>query len=217
MSQTVHASRCGRSVGFTLVELLVVIAIIALLLSILMPGLQTAQDLAKRATCRANVSALSRGIHVYASDYQERMPLGYHRIWNCGKQYNYCLCRADNSGNTHWLNFGYLYNAKVLPAPRGLYCPSNDIGMLTYDYHDGEGLSNPWPPESGSATRLGYGTRPVVAWQGWSGPDEPLPRQSELHVDTAMVADVMSSYDHLDHAHQTGVNEGYLDGSAVWV
>jgi len=62
-------SRKGRS-GFTLIELLVVVAIIALLISILLPSLARARELAKRTTCAANMSGMGKGLHTYSNDNQ---------------------------------------------------------------------------------------------------------------------------------------------------
>lgn len=210
------ATRRGGRRVFTLIELLVVIAIIAILAALLLPSLRRAREIANRAACLNNVHLFTTAYHLYATSYDGQMPLGYHRIWNCGKQYNYCLCRLDGSGNMHWLNHGYLYQADVIPPPQGLYCPSNEIPMLTFNYH-GPGLDNPWPPESGAATRLGYGSRPVVAWDRWNGPAEALPREQHLPVGTAIVGDIVSSYNNVDKAHREGVNMGYIDGSAEWV
>ena len=53
-----------RTKGFTLIELLVVIAIIALLVSILMPGLGRA---AKRAACMANLNGVGKGLAIYTT------------------------------------------------------------------------------------------------------------------------------------------------------
>ena len=57
-----------QRVGFTLIELLVVVAIIALLVSILLPSLSQARELARRSLCMSNLHHIGMGIHMYAND-----------------------------------------------------------------------------------------------------------------------------------------------------
>ena len=55
--------------GFTLIELLVVIAIISLLVSILLPSLTKAKELAKAVVCMNNEKSIGMAIQYYAEDY----------------------------------------------------------------------------------------------------------------------------------------------------
>ncbi len=55
--------------GFTLIELLVVIAIIALLVSILLPSLKVAKDMAKSSVCLSNVKGIGTATAMYAYEY----------------------------------------------------------------------------------------------------------------------------------------------------
>jgi type II secretory pathway pseudopilin PulG len=70
-----------------LIELLVVIAIIALLISILLPSLSRARELAKRAVCRANARGIAQSMHLYANDNREWFPVAnYQRQTTGGSQ-----------------------------------------------------------------------------------------------------------------------------------
>ena len=71
-----------RTKGFTLIELLVVIAIIALLVSILLPSLNRARELAKRAACGMNLNSLGKALMLYSNTSKgDQLPsLGYHPL-----------------------------------------------------------------------------------------------------------------------------------------
>lgn len=80
-----------RRRGFTLIELLVVISIIAILMAILMPGLQRVKAQAQFTTCRSNLRNYGITGRMYSDDfngefpysftwlYKENLPCAWHR------------------------------------------------------------------------------------------------------------------------------------------
>ena len=65
------ASKPSTAGAFTLIELLVVIAIIALLVSILLPSLKKAKELAMTVTCAANMHNTNTAMNMYRSDFED--------------------------------------------------------------------------------------------------------------------------------------------------
>lgn len=105
--------------GFTLIELLVVIAIIAILAAILFPVFARAREQARKASCASNLKQLANACLMYASDYDQRYPMGG---WNSGDGQIPSTARCAQTGAT------VVWNGQIFPYVKnmGVYrCPSD--------------------------------------------------------------------------------------------
>jgi len=104
-----YVRRAHPSSGFTLIELLVVIAIIAILAAMLLPALSSAKERAKRAACKSNMRQALLAVHIYAGDFQDRVPSGRE---------NQGAWHAVRVSNATWTNLvTYSGNYRILDCP----------------------------------------------------------------------------------------------------
>jgi prepilin-type N-terminal cleavage/methylation domain-containing protein len=163
--------------GFTLVELLVVIGIIAILISLLMPALQSARAASRDTVCMSNMRQLGMAFHTYASQNKGVLPPGFG-FPAVGSDYDHCwatylskqmnkertlstgnpVFNCPNSEKTTWFDYAMPKGLSIL----GLFGPpatnwrqisfyrKSSTTVLLFDWHWALPVSDWWAPPSGA-------------------------------------------------------------------
>ncbi|HML75372.1 MAG TPA: type II secretion system protein [Anaerohalosphaeraceae bacterium] len=218
--------------AFTLIELLVVIAIIALLLSILIPGLKRAKDYSKRVVCATRLKQIGTAMKLYADAFKEFLPDEFDLSSPPkAETHRYTLYR-DNlryaSGKLKPLRFAYLYELDYIDVPEVFYCPGNRLdgykyesyvkpgpwGSLPQDYNTTSG-SNQW-------VRMGLTYYPVERNaklnSSTHAPQEMATKYIRLHPSLPYATDIIHNRPTISHQNNKlyGLNGLYGDGHVAY-
>ena len=191
----------GRK-GLTLIELLVVIAIIAILAAILFPVFARAREKARQTSCLANLKQSALAVHMYAQDYDERLPTWYDPAGTTGGWW-------ANPQYIMWFHvvMPYIKNQQMLQCPSQ---PNNyQGGGFNGTWECGYGVNCGWMNQ----TKLGSIPRPaerVYAGDKWTTDPRLSPNNGGGGCNGGVASYADNSY------HNEGANYALCDGHAKW-
>jgi LacI family transcriptional regulator len=118
--------------GFTLIELLVVIAIISLLVSILLPSLNKARELARRAVCSSNLHNLGLAAVLYANENAAMIPDTTRKITGSEDRSAVCDWSYWLRNWDRYIDWGKVWGQGYMKDLACFYCPSQTIPNFSY-------------------------------------------------------------------------------------
>jgi len=232
----VHVGKAARARGFTLIELLVVVAIIALLISILLPSLGRAKELANRAHCAANLRGITQSFVVYAQDNEPFYPAVNPP--STGTTYNRTFATAGTNNNPEVTRAAmmtseagsplaslWMLNLQRMAAPKLFLCKSDRVVAGPAAGIDGSGLyfpnfqqqdqvsysvAHPWT--SGGATAPWWrntidATLPIAS--------DMAPLSGESNISTTNITGDPRLYNSQNH-EGIGQNVAFADAHVEW-
>jgi len=190
-----------KAKGFTLIELLVVIAIISLLVSILLPSLTMARELARGVVCLNTLKALGVLFQFYVSDTDGYLPASHGAGTYVGPYPNttwfYVL---EVAGLLHRETPGGRYRLAHCPSHDAANIPAYPFGMNFVTFPGAWGT----PPTYRRLSSIThYGDRMILGDSAWDYRVQPY---SEVSWSTS-----------LSSIHYGGPNCLYLGGHAAWM
>ena len=197
--------------GFTLIELLVVIAIIAVLVSMLMPSLRTAKELARRAVCASNLKQTGIAIFLYAGDHDGALP----RCFVYSTYGPYMLHWYSGGETERRGNHGLLYGTYI-GEPRMFYCPSlrSPGSMFNTEENQWWELNPDWRGYTRSAYMY-YSREPNCFWSDDSWSDRNI---SDISRPMAIMAENAHYNNAIAHSEgwDRAFNVLYSDGGVIF-
>jgi len=145
-----------RRKAFSLVELLVVMAVLAVLISIMLPSLQTARGQARSMLCLTKLRELGTAAFMYAGNNNEYYPLAYDMKFS-GSTFTSCVWDFTTVKDWHTLEVtvtpGLLWEGDTIAEVQ--QCPA-------YDGED-NWLGDPYTGYNYNTSYIGHGTGEAIA------------------------------------------------------
>ena len=204
--------------GFTLIELLVVIAIISLLVSILLPSLERAQELARRAVCASNLHGIVVGVAAYANAND-----GWYSCYTALYPVHVFI---DYPSKGLYTDIRPLLE-EWMGGPAAWFCPSSGRSPEDQWYWNNPGSTS--ASVASSTYSLFAGFQPFYSGVVWPVPPFPTNAPARRVEDVTMPSDTPAVTDynedevgwhnsnHMSHdGVPAGINTGFHDGHVEW-
>lgn len=213
-----HTRRSRTTRAFTLIDVITSMAVVAVLISLMIPGLATARETARRVVCASNARLLGIGVVLWADSHDGLVPPS---VFNESREFEpppgsqahslllepseMTILRLPTFGDLpvyeEWDGLGLLYADEVLNTARVFYCPSHA------EPNPFEAYREQWRGAPGE----------IVSNYHYRGEGQNGSRKLAFlePARAALIADSLRSIDEMNH--EGGVNLLRADLSAAWV